>query len=191
MKGRTTRLKHITAALALMAIAAPTAQAATEPDSGRPQLAIPIASAAAHSLPVRGEDKSGLVSSEERALMLRSEALNRKYAEQRALMLRSEALNERYVNTSTYPVVVQGENKADIGSISTPTSLGPIGENKSDFGRIGDVQVVPVSVGEPAGGFSWGDAGIGAAGAFGFALLAAGLLLAVRHGRGRGDYATA
>jgi hypothetical protein len=103
---------------------------------------------------------AGMTKAEYRALMLRSEALNKQYhlgaysrlpqsmtaAEYRALMLRSEALNKKY----------------HLGSWAVPPAS------------------TTVSTG---GGFAWSAFGIGAAAMLGVVLLASGAIVGSRHGR--------
>ena len=103
---------------------------------------------------------AGMTKAEYRALVLRSEALNKQYhlgaysrlpqsmtaAEYRALMLRSEALNKKY----------------HLGSWAVPSAS------------------TTVSTG---GGFAWSAFGIGAAAMLGVVLLASGAIVGSRHGR--------
>jgi hypothetical protein len=134
----------------------------------------------AHSKPIVSEKIAGLstqvgpTKAEYRALMLRSEALNRKYglgdfqvgptkAEYRALMLRSEALNKKYglgEFRTTSPVVSE-----KVAGLQLPTK---------------PETTVSVST---SSDFDWGDAGIGA-GVISVAILAAmgGALTLRRHG---------
>ena len=103
---------------------------------------------------------AGMTKAEYRALMLRSEALNKQYhlgaysrlpqsmtaAEYRALMLRSEALNKKY----------------HLGSWAVPPASTTVGTG---------------------GGFAWSAFGIGAAAMLGVVLLASGAIVGSRHGR--------
>jgi hypothetical protein len=114
---------------------------------------------------------------EYRALIIRSEAFNRKYgvahhalassskptsmsnAEYRALMLRGEGLNQKYgVGQSQKPIVSEKIGGLQLPATSTTTQV--------------------VSSGSE---FDWGDAGIGAGVVFGTMLLGAGLVLTVRR----------
>jgi len=103
---------------------------------------------------------SATTKAEYRALMIRSEALNKKYhlgiysrapqgmtaPEYRALMIRSEALNKKY--------------------------------------HLGSWAISPASATvSTAGGFSWSAFGIGAAAMLGVVLLASGAIVGGRHGR--------
>jgi len=103
---------------------------------------------------------AGTTKAEYRALMIRSEALNKKYhlgiysrapqgmtaPEYRALMIRSEALNKKY--------------------------------------HLGSWAISPASATvSTAGGFSWSAFGIGAAAMLGVVLLASGAIVGGRHGR--------
>ena len=103
---------------------------------------------------------AGMTKAEYRALVLRSEALNKQYhlgaysrlpqsmtaAEYRALMLRSEALNKKY----------------HLGSWAVPPASTTVGTG---------------------GGFAWSAFGIGAAAMLGVVLLASGAIVGSRHGR--------
>jgi hypothetical protein len=94
-----------------------------------------------------------------RALRIRGEALDAKYGEtpyQRALRIRGEAMNKLYAQYGT-PTVVRPDDRAGVRAVDT----------------------VPVAT--SSGGFDWNDAGIGAIGAFGLSLLAAGAMLLGLH----------
>jgi hypothetical protein len=104
---------------------------------------------------------AGMTKAEYRALMLRSEALNRQYGlgsgtykpaamgwqEYRALVLRSEALNRKYGRGGTHVVA------------ASPRPAVTVAE----------------------GGFAWGDFGLGAAVMLGLVLVASGLVAGSRH----------
>jgi hypothetical protein len=94
-----------------------------------------------------------------RALNIRGEAMNAKYGLDpytKALRVRGKALNEQY------------------GVGASQTAVRP-----DDRGGIRSVDSVPATV--SSGGFDWRDAGIGAIGAFGLSLLAAGGMLLTLH----------
>ena len=85
--------------------------------------------------------------------------------------------------------------RSEHGAGQNPTTAAPltlIGEHGAgQNGPIltaqpgaGAVQPSAVTIVEPSA-FDWGDAGVGAAGAFGLTLLASGLLIVSRHGRRR------
>jgi len=119
---------------------------------------IGVALALAAPLQASSSKPAGMSKAEYRALMLPSEALNKRYhlgaynqlpqnmtaAEYRALMLRSEALNEKY----------------------HPGSLSPASTAAST-----------------AGGFAWSAFGVGSAAMLAVVLLASGAIVAGRHGR--------
>jgi hypothetical protein len=130
---------------------------------------------------------------EYRALMLRSEAMNRLYQapgkpalmtlpEYRALMLRSEGLNQKYgigkVKIDTPPVT--GENFYARGFATSPDDAVPVkGENYFANGIPTQTPVVASSTSD----FQWGDVGIGVAGAVGLVAIAAlGIAVLRRHG---------
>ena len=127
---------------------------------------------------------AGMTKAEYRALMLRSEALNRQSglgsvtkAEYRALMLRSAALNRQYA----------------LGSgTSKPAAMNPDGyralvlRNKAlnaESGRSGEhvVASTPPAVTVAENGFVWGDFAIGAAAMLGLVLVATGVFAATRR----------
>ena len=123
-------------------------------------LAAMIGVAVALAAPIQASSSkpAGMSKAEYRALMLRSDGLNRIYhlgkysrvpagmtaAEYRALMLRSKALNEKY----------------HLGAFAPATRL------------------VTAD-----GGFSWSAFGIGAAATLGLVLVASGAIVSGRHGR--------
>jgi hypothetical protein len=65
-----------------------------------------------------------------------------------------------------------------------PALLSEHGLGQNTTQALAAVQPSAVTIVEP-GAFDWGDAGVGAAGAFGLTLLASGLLIVSRHGRRR------
>ena len=108
-----------------------------------------------------------------RALMLRSEGLNKKYGlgqyakvgpsgqELKALMLRSEGLNKKY----------------GLGQYAqTPTVV-----SEKTQGLVQPTQSEPSAVVSSDNQFNWGDAGIGAGAIFVGIMVAAGAALMVRH----------
>ena len=122
---------------------------------------------------------------EDRALMLRSVALNEKYglggeravlqgmaaAENRALMLRSEALNETY-GLGPERAVLQGMTAAERALILRSKAL------NQTYG-LGKQKAAAVAS-QPTNstrGFAWGALEIGAAVMFGLALLAGGFFV--------------
>lgn len=124
---------------------------------------------------------------EYRALMLRSEALNRLYQapgkpalmtlpEYKALMLRSEGLNQKYG-----VVQVKGENYYARGIVASPDDSVPVkGEN---YFANGLPTQAPAVASSPTSDFQWGDVGIGIAGAVGLVAIAAlGIVGLRRHG---------
>ena len=124
---------------------------------------------------------------EYRALMLRSEALNRLYQtpgkpalmslpEYRALMLRSEGLNKKYG-----VVNVRGENYYARGFTTAPDDAVPVkGEN---YFANGLPKSTPAVASSNTSDFEWGDVGIGIAGLLGLIAIAAVAAVGVRrHG---------
>jgi hypothetical protein len=121
---------------------------------------------------VQPQKPASMSKAEYRALMIRSEGLNRKYgavqsskpasmsnAEYRALMLRSEGLNHKYiVGPSTKPIVSEKIGGLQLSTTSTTTQFASTGKE-----------------------FDWSDAGIGAGVIFGTMLLGAGLVLTIRR----------
>jgi hypothetical protein len=124
---------------------------------------------------------------EDRALMLRSVALNEKYglgaeravlqgmaAAERALMLRSEALNQRYglgPQRAVHQGMTAAENRALMLRSEALNQTYGLGKQKA--------AAVASQRTNSARGFAWGAFGIGAAVMFGLALLAGGFF--VRH----------
>jgi len=123
---------------------------------------------------------AGMSPEEYRALMIRSQALNELYgggapqgmspAEYRALIIRSKAMNALY--------------KAAVPKGPAPETLRADRIRGEALNRLygpGAAAVAPVTT-VPGDGFDWADAGIGAGGALGLALLlVAGLTLGGRR----------
>jgi hypothetical protein len=93
------------------------------------------------------------------------------------------------------PGATRPDDRAGTRGPSTPTALRsrgaamPVllsehGAGQNTTQALAAVQPSAVTIVEP-GAFDWGDAGVGAAGAFGLTLLACGLLIVSRHGRRR------
>jgi hypothetical protein len=129
--------------------------------------------------------RSGMTKAEYRALMLRSEALNRLYQapgkpalmslpEYRALMLRSEGLNKKYG-----VVQVRGENFYARGFAASPDDNVPVkGEN---YFANGLPTSTPAVASSDTTAFEWGNVGIGVAGLLGLIILAGGVIGLHRH----------
>jgi hypothetical protein len=147
--------------------------------------------AAANSRP------AGLSAQAYRAMMIRGEALNARYGlgnptgPSKADLLRAAALDKRYGNAWTR--VSNPEFRTLVSAFGTDvtTSMTPQqaraelarGQGLNQLAERYASSAGPVSSGS-AGGFDWGDAGIGAAGAFGVVLIgAAGAITFRRRGR--------
>ncbi len=213
MKLWKTQIKRTALALCAAALIVPAAQASGRPDDRAvgprstdvQQTARPDDRAGIRGV---GDTSVALDPAYLRALKIRGEALNRMYGESaylRALRIRGEALNEMYgVKTSVRP-----DDRAGIRRIDTlaeaPEQLGivdlndrahfgaydALGDTQSttvvrpdDRGGVRGVESTPTIVASPSG-FDWGDAGIGALGAFGFSLLLAGGMLLAIHSHQR------
>jgi hypothetical protein len=116
-----------------------------------------------------------------RALIARSEAMNRKYRlgiysrapkGTKALMLRSEALNRKY-HLGRYRTVPQSVTAA------ANRALIPRSEGMNEKYRLGPSAPAQVVT---APDFSWSAFGIGATAMLAFVLLASGAILGARHG---------
>lgn len=121
-----------------------------------------------------------------KALMLRSEALNRRYhlgtqnaSPQRAQLLRDEALNARYGNAWTRLTPQQFRTVFMLlGPAVTQFTVSELRAFLAS-GRARQAIGHGVAVaGASGGGFGWGDSGIGALAALGAVLLAAGVFKA-------------
>ena len=128
--------------------------------------------------------RSGMTKAEYRALMLRSEGLNRLYQtpdkpaqmslpEFRALMLRSEGLNQKYG-----VVQVKGENFYARGLSTAPDDAVPVkGENYFANG----LPTATPSVASPGSNFDWRNVEIGVAGLLGLIAIISGMVGLRRH----------
>ena len=114
-------------------------------------------------------------------------------SEYRALMIRSEALNKRYGNAATRLSPREFKELYEAGANRmTPQGLvGLVARSEAlnrQYGLDGTSQPTTV-VGQPTGsgdGFDWGDFGIGAAAMLGLVLLSGGLLAGAYFGRKSG-----
>jgi hypothetical protein len=118
---------------------------------------------------------SGIPKTETQATKLRQEnAPGMTQAEYRALLLRSEGLNRLY----GVGVPVKGENYYARGFSAAPDESVPVkGENY--FAR--GVQSTPQTVASSTSDFEWGDVAIGGAGLLGLVAIAVGLVGFRRH----------
>ena len=80
--------------------------------------------------------------------------------------------------TSPNQVGLAWQYLRDTGQLATP-SAPPRADDRAGVRGIEPATVTP-SIGRPSA-FEWGDAGVGAAGAFGLMLLASGVLIVSRH----------
>jgi hypothetical protein len=126
---------------------------------------------------------AGMTQAEYRALMLRSEALNRHYGlgsvtykpAATALMLRSEALNRHYgLGSGTYKPAATGWQQALVLRSQALNA-------KYGLGGAHVVASTPPAVTVAENGFVWGDFAIGAAAMLGLVLVATGAFAATRR----------
>jgi hypothetical protein len=112
----------------------------------------------------------------QRALEIRSQAMNDKYNLDalNALQIRSDALNRRYqlgVHTNSTPV----------GNEAALRALAMRGKAMNVHYRLGSYAVVRQS----SNGFDWTDATVGGAVVFGFVLIGGGVAVGARRFRGQ------
>ena len=131
---------------------------------------------------------AGMSNAEYRALMIRSEALNKKYhlgrystapqgmtaTAYRALMLRSEALNKKY-HLGRYSTAPQGMTATAYRALMIRSEAL---NKKYHLGAFAPATRVVTA----AAGFSWSAFGIGAAAMLGLVLLTSGAIVGGRHG---------
>jgi hypothetical protein len=205
MHRSTTRRTRTALALAALAVVIPTAASARpypEPDTGFAVQAKPIAArdfsmgSQASLAVVRPDDRAGvrgagvengspqLDPAYIRAMRLRDAARNMQYGPSeldpayiRALELRGKALNEQYGPSELDPAYIRAlqlRGQALNEQYGTQTAVRP--DDRSGIRSVGTVGAT-----QSSGGFDFGDAVIGAIGAFGLSLLVAGGMLLTLH----------